>query len=417
MYLRTPKRYTRKGQRRSLPPFRRLFLWLVLLVLIVAGVGLYYNLDLLRPLVDDAVNSLESARATAVAPTATPLPDASTTIARADEAWERGAITEAVRLYRSILPAVPNRVEVFDRVTVGLITDGQFEAALDSGERAVNADPFSSDAWTVYAWALDWNGQPEEAIVYGLHALELNPDNYRTMAVLSEAYLSAGQVERAREAADNALELNPQGWEGFRARALVTREGDFNFTAAREDFATAYSLAPNMSLLAVDLAITEGAYLGNPNTAIAILQEVVDLSPENTTALYWLGVFYFRDLGDPNQATRYLSTCVDVNPESVLCHYYLGRVQYADGLLVDASTNLDRAIELGSTDPRHYYWAGDVRISLGDCAGAIPLLQRGYELAREREQETLYADFEASLRTCGAVSLSPAAEATAAPGG
>lgn len=422
MYLKTPKRYTYRGQRsrRRLITPRRLLLWPVLILLIIIGVGLYQNRAMIQPIVNRVFDDLGSSVATATAPTPTPLPDASEQLARADEAWESGSIEEAVRLYQVILPAVPNDVQAHYRVALGLIINGQYSAALRAAENTVTANPYSSDAWAINAWTLEWNGRPLEGIVYALHALEIDPNNARAMAWLAEAQLTAGQPDAAFRSATTALEMNPQSSEAFRARARVYSEAltYLDYEAARADFRTAYELDPNNTLLAVDLAIVESITSGS-DAAIAILLDVIDRNPRNTTALYWLGVFFFRDQGNPTQAAQYLQDCVDINPDSVLCNYYLGRVQYSQGDTGGADRSFQRAISVGTSNPQHYYFAAQAKISLGDCPAALPLLQTGYELAQEQGASTeVINNIESSLRTCGSpvgppVEITPDAEADA----
>lgn len=405
MYLKTPKRYTYRGQRqrRRVVTPRRLLLWPILIILIIAGVGVYQNRAMIQPIVNQMFDDFGETMATASAPTPTPLPDAREQLTRADEAWNNGSIEEAVRLYQVILPAVPNAVEPHYRVTLGLIINGQYSEALIAAENTVTADPYSADAWAINAWTLEWNGRPLEGIVYALHALELDPQNARAMAWLSEAQLTAGQPDAAFESATAALELNPQSPEAFRARARIYSEAlsYLNYDAARADFRTAYELDPNNTLLAVDLAIVESITSGS-EAAIAILRDVIDRNPRNTTALYWLGVFYFRDQGNPEQALQYLQDCVEVNPDSVLCNYYLGRVQYSQGDVNSADVSFQRAINNGTTNPQHYYFAAQAKISLGECPAALPLLQTGYQFAQAQDaNEDVINNLEASLRTCG----------------
>jgi hypothetical protein len=101
-----------------------------------------------------------------------------------------------------------------------------------------------------------------------------------------------------------------------------------------------------------------------------------------------------------------------VAPESILCHYLLGRVQIALEQYALASETLARAIDLGSSSARHYWWAGRAQTILGNCGAAIPYLNTGYEMARDEDDPDLIVAFEDSLRECGALAALPA-EATA----
>lgn len=419
MYLRTPKQYTKRGRRRHFS-FKWLWLWIVAPVLIFIGVGIYQMRDLFIPqisrAIENVVQNAESAMATSIAPTPLPTQDPRDTIELADTAWRQGAIERAVSLYQQVESALPNDVRVHYRITLGLITSGKLIDALAAAEKAVNADPFSSDAWAIRAWALDWNRKPNEAIASALMALELNSDNARARAFLGEAYFSASpdQIQRALDTVNAALALDPNSFEAYRARGLIYQYGLFDRVAARSDYEAAYAIAPNMSYLAIDIAKINFE-LGNTTDAIALLRDVLDLNPDNTQALYWLGTFYFRGPGDYSQAAEYLTRCVDQNPNSIACNYMLGRAQWGLSQFSIAAESFAQTVALGSRDPFHYWWAGNAQIALGSCANALTYLRPGYEIARSGSNTTLIADYEAIMRDCQ-VSFVPTATPEAEDG-
>ncbi|RMF77329.1 MAG: tetratricopeptide repeat protein [Chloroflexi bacterium] len=418
MQLRTPKRYT-KGHKRSIISLRRLWLWILTPLLVYGGLQVYQNRDTLGPPVQDFVADIvadaQSGIATAIAPTPLPTQDPAERIAIANDAWQRGAMQEAVADYASITNLAPNDVLVHYRWTLGLIMNGQLDAALDAAERTVTADPFSSDAWAIRAMALDWNGHAGEAIASAQHALELDPQNPRALAFLAEAYLDAGQPDRALQTVEQALEIDPDSFEAYRVRGLIRQTAQFDFEGAREDYLTAYELAPHISYPAIDLARIEFS-LQNIDDAIATLTNVIELNPENAEALFWMSVFQYSGKGDPNQASDFASRCVAANPDSIACNYYLGRIQIGLEQYALAADSLDKAIELGTTNPIHFWWAGQAQLSLGNCPAAVNYLNTGYRIARENEQANLYSDFEDLLRECQAFggvrpTATPAAEA------
>jgi tetratricopeptide (TPR) repeat protein len=322
-----------------------------------------------------------------------------------------------VQQYQTLLPAVPNDVVVHYRVALGLLMEGRLDEALDAAERTVTANPYSSDAWAIRAMVLDWNSRPGEAIASALRALELSPENARAMAFLAEAYYDANQPERALEMVNEAVEIDPESFEAYRVRGLIVQGAQFDLDAARQDFQHAYDIAPHLPYLAIDLARIDYA-LENREDAIETLTGVIEENPGNVIALYELGNYYYGGLGSPNQALDYLTRCVEADPENIPCHYLLGRVQISLEQYNVAAETLARAIDLGSTAARHYWWAGRAQTILGNCAAAIPYLQTGIELARDEDNTDLVVEFEDSLRECGALAALPAEateEATAEP--
>ena len=411
MQIRTPKKY-QGVQRRSVIGCRRLVAYLVLLALIAGGIGIVLNRESLAPIVQHAVydfiGQLEDTAATMAVPEPTPTANPRNSLVEANNYWLAGALDEATDLYIEIAPSVPNSVEVNRRVAIGLINESRYDEAVEYGERAINADPFDADAWAIYAWALDWDKRATEALANALHALELDPDNSRAGAYLAEVYSSLGQAERAALLLEDLLDADPESAEGIRARGLL-KWNQNDFAGALEDFKTAYSLADHMSLIAVDIAIIEKD-LGNVETAQSFLQQVVESDPYNPHALFRLGEIAVSFEGNPARALRYLQDCVDLNPSYLYCHFMLGRAQERLGSIEDAAASFEEAIELGSDNPQHYYWAGYSQILLGNCTRAMAYLEPGLRLARASNPPRFVADIEAVIADCDPTFFGRAAE-------
>jgi tetratricopeptide (TPR) repeat protein len=401
MQIRTPKKY-QGVQRRSVIGCRRLSFYLLMLALIASGIGLVLNRGTLAPIVQNAVydfiGKLEDTVATMAVPEPTPTLDPRNSLVEANNYWLSGALDQATDIYLEIAESMPNSVEVFRRVAIGLINESRYDEAVAYGERAINADPFNADAWAIYAWALDWDKRATEALAHALHALELDPQNSRASAYLAEVYNSLDLSERAELLLEELLEADPDTADGIRARGLI-RWSQNDFAGALHDFKTAYSLASNMNLIAIDIAIIEKD-LGNFETAKEFLQQVVDADPYNPHALFRLGEIAVSFEGNPAQALRYLQDCVDLNPDYLYCHFMLGRAQERLGSIDDAAASFETAVELGSDNPQHYYWAGYSQILLGNCARAMAYLEPGLRLARQSNPPKFAADIQAVIPEC-----------------
>ncbi|MCY3573466.1 MAG: tetratricopeptide repeat protein [Chloroflexi bacterium] len=400
MQIRTPKRY-RGVQRRSIISCRRLLLYLLLLLLIAAGAGIYLNRQVAAPIIEEAVEQLigeiENRVATLSAPTPTPTPDPGNSLVEANNYWQQGALRRATDLYLEIAPATPNTVEVFRRIAIGLINASRYEEASQQAARAIHADPFDAEAWAIQAWALDWQGKPAEALAYALHALELDPQNSRASAYLGEIYHSLEQSQRAENLLDELLTQDPQSAEAYRARGLVRWDSDYS--AALADFQAAYELAGNMNLIAVDIATIEKD-LRNYEAALEMLQQILETDPYNPRALFRLSEIQISYDGNFTQAKLTLQNCLDFNPDYFHCHYMLGRANDRLGDTSAAAVNFATAIDLGSQEPRHHYWAGWSQIQLGNCSRAMDYLEPGLQLARDINNQQLIADISAVIPNC-----------------
>jgi tetratricopeptide (TPR) repeat protein len=425
MYLKTPKQYTGgRRQKRHIISLRWAWLWILTPLVAYGAYYLNENREQYVPMVQEAIaelrESAESSVATVIAPTPLPTEDPAQQMAMTDAAWARGAIEEAISGYRQLQTALPNDVETHYFLTMGLLMNGKNSEALEAAENTVTANPYSPDAWAIRSMALNWTGNSGEAVASALRAVELAGTNNpvaraRARAFLAEAYLNEGQYERAITMVNQALDDNPDSYEAHRARSQINQQHLFDFVTAMRASQTAFELAPNLPYLAVDLAILH-VREGETTEAIRILNNVVELNPNNTRALFWLGRTYLQDIGDPNEAASYFSRCVDTSPDNIDCYYSLGRSQVRQELYANALTSFEKTIELGTTNPYHIWWAARGHILANNgCAAAIPYLQQGWEIAQRGTDQTIIDSYVSQMSDCQ-LSTGPAfGEATPDP--
>ncbi len=293
MQIRTPKRY-QGVQRRRVITWRLLF-YLVGILLLVSVIAIYINRQVIRLVVEDtvlnAIHDLENQTATLAAPPPTPTIDYTNRMIEGDTYWRRGALNRALNIYMEIADSFPNIPELYRRIALGFINQNRPDDALMYAEQAINADPFSSDAWAIRAWSLDWSGRPGEAISSAQRALDLDQKNSRARAYLAEAYHSLGEIDRAEDLVKATLEENPDSAEAYRARGLIKWLSRFDLEGAKQDFETAYKMTDNMHFIAVNLASVEIA-LGNYDSAKDLLQAVLEVDPHNQLALDQLKYIY-----------------------------------------------------------------------------------------------------------------------------
>ncbi|HLU12262.1 MAG TPA: tetratricopeptide repeat protein [Oceanobacillus sp.] len=424
MYLRTPKRYqVGRRPKRHLFSTRWLWLWILTPIVVVLGWQVYERREEFGPpvqaFVDNLVSDAQNSLSTAVAPTPLPTIDPSQQIAQANDAWNRGAIEEALQGYRAVLENAPNDVIVHYRVAFGLLMEGRDEEALEMAERTVTANPFASDAWAIRALALDRNERPAEAIASALQALSLNPNNARAMAFMAEAYLDSNLPERAAETVSRALDADPESFEAHYVNGLILRDSQFDFQGASEAFEIAHDIAPNLPYIVVELAWTEVS-LFNYERAQELLQEVLELNPQNLDALFALSWLSRSAFGDHEAAMEYIERCVQVDPQNRTCLRYKATLLELVGDMQGAVENYQRLIRAGTTNPGHFLAAGQAFIAVGQCSSAVTVLEEGYQLERDSDAPDAerLATFESLLLQCGAditpvFSADATAEATA----
>lgn len=416
MYIKTPKRY-RGTQRRQVFSCGRFLMILLLFALIALGIGIYQMREAVQPLIEiawaTAAPQIEAWQSTQFAPTPLPTVDPSRTLIDADNNWRAGRVSIAMENYRSILATVPNNVEVYSRVTLGLLTRGDLEAARSYAENTVTADPFSADAWALRAFVYAWEGEAAQGIASAQQALALDPSNGRAMAYLAYAYFESDLSERARSRAQEAIRLNPNGWEGYWVRGIILENIDIDIDAALSDYETAYQYATEQNpAMAGVMAWALSRVLLHPNIeqseeALAVLNNALTIDPDNVAVLFALGSYYFRELGEYGQAQDPLSDCTRIAPSNYDCWYLLGRSYEALGNSDAALEAFEAAVALETPYARHYWWAARVEWSLGSCSRASTYLETGYDMVRDgglsaadEGNAQLISDFEDLMNTC-----------------
>lgn len=417
MYIR-PRRQTSRRRGFSI---RRLLVWIFVPLLILGAAGVFTMREevqrLLAPIIDKFAQQAVDTVATIGAPTPQPTADPSSSRRLAEAAWQNGQFQESVRLYAQILPALPNDVAAHYYYTLGLIMQGRIPDAVSAAENTVTANPFSSDAWAVRALALNRDDRFTDAIVSALRAVELNPDSARARAYLAESYADLQRFTRAEQEIEKALELNPDSYEAHYVNGMYQWTVNFDFAAARIELEEAYALSNGAAHVGLNLGrLLLNAFNDSPEQeaqALSILTDILDRNPDNASILYTLGVYAWRTQGDQEKAETFLRRCVSAVPTDIFCNYELGRVLTNLGLTDEARQAFERAIEMGSTNPYHYYWAGSAQISSqGNCGAALRYFQPGYQIIQAdlaagtsiynsiEAITTLKSDYETAMSPC-----------------
>src|SRR5215207_4910099 len=107
MHIRTPHRY--RGKRRNLIASRTILMLIMTGLLAGTGAFVLQNAATLQPiayrLIGTAVVKAQDQALTIVAPTATATRDPHNDLVNADNFWNRGSVSEALRLYVPLLPS------------------------------------------------------------------------------------------------------------------------------------------------------------------------------------------------------------------------------------------------------------------------------------------------------------------------
>ncbi len=399
MYLKTPKRYTPKGRKRRLISLRWWWLYLLTLIVVVIGAGIWDQREMFREPIERAlmaqIQELEDRAATAQAPTPTATDSPVNYLNAAAAAYQRGALDEAIDNFLLAADGMPNDVAIHYELAHLLTTNGRAEEGVRAAEKAINADPYSPEAWAIRGMAYEWLGEFELALPSLYRALELDAENATAYAFLAETFIDMGKLEQAWEAAETALELDPANFNVQRNYGYVA-EFSGMYEEAMQAYERALQLEPSRAYIAfnlVDLYRRQGQY----DRAVSLLRNVIDRNPESAGAYARLANILLADLGEREQARDAAERCTAIAPNNIACLAFLGTLQLTDGEYNLCARSLDRAIEAGSTNALHYYYAGTCHIVIDDCARARDILLRGLELARTVETQE---DIRDALAQC-----------------
>lgn len=243
------------------------------------------------------------------------------------EAYRRGNLKEAERLYRMILSSSPDHPETLVNLGLLLGQSGNGKEGVDLLRKAVAASPENAQICSVLGNALLQEGRLDEAVrafsrvtelaperpegfeglgrahtrkneldqaeAWFLKALAITPDFAPAHLGLGVVHGMCGRWERARNACFRAVELNPQGPTAYNKLAAACLElGEFQ--AALAHFEQAVRMAPDNveSLLGAAIAHHRVGKFATAkkedrkahyNRALSTLDRARKLAPESAT--------------------------------------------------------------------------------------------------------------------------------------
>jgi tetratricopeptide (TPR) repeat protein len=426
MYLRTPKRY-RPGRHRHLQIISRRTLGKLLLIALVALAGwLVWNHQAefrtwVLPRIENIAENVQTQ--VAVQPTPTATPDLAAAQVGCATAYRQGDLEESIKQCSFLADNSPNDVTLHYQVAHMLIITSnlgkdteKLDLALQYAEETINAAPEAPYGWAIRAMALDWRGDYGAALASALHAKALDEKFGPTYAFLGEIYHDLGQDDVALGYLNQAIQLDTGGLavaDAFRNEGKLYSDQGF-WEDALDPYEAALKQAPNYAYIAIELANNYIA-LERYDEAIAVLSNALSLNPTDPGIYFTIADAYTRN-GNKEKAYEYYHRCLDSTPDDIPCLSYLGGLLWSDGDYVMAITNLERAIQLGSTDSLDYLQLGLSYAAQGRCDLATPYLQQGYQMTLEEENAGRQASFTNALQSCGVLVSQPVPSPTPTPG-
>lgn len=160
-----------------------------------------------------------------------------------------------------------------------LYRDGDLATAVELLESALSIDPEQTRSLLLLADIRQRQEQYEAALELSRRLLALEPDNVRALAIQHHAYIKTGDRENARAAFDRLAAADPES-----VAETFAEEGARLFSA------------------------------GQIQAAIEVLEQSLELDPDNVDANYQLGVAYVGE-ERPTEARQLLSHFLELAPD------------------------------------------------------------------------------------------------------
>jgi tetratricopeptide (TPR) repeat protein len=218
------------------------------------------------------------------------------------------------------------------------------DEAIARAEMMVDHHPSDPEKLAELGWTYFYQHRYDEAIAAARRAIELAPGSAELRQLLGRAYLDAGQVEPALAALQAAIVLDPGFVEPYVSLGVLYSWQLGDYGAALEAFAEALSLEPQHAWANAQMGYTY-ACMGQPEEAVAWLQETLRRQPDNERALENLSMVYlsqqrYKDV--VATCRRHAALNDRVNDPHRMMGYAYGQL----GLHEEAIVELATAVEL-----------------------------------------------------------------------
>ena len=264
-------------------------------------------------------------------------------VQQASELLSVGQVRRANSLIQQALSLDENFSDAYALQTIIFIVQNDKDRAMQTAQRAVDADPNSPAARIALSYAQQASFDLEGARDSLEKAVELAPDNALAWARLAEIHASFGRLGRSLVAAQKAVSIDPnlsrtQTVLGF---AYLTQ---VETSKAREAFEKAIQLdqADPLPRLGLGLAIIRDGGLQEGGRQIEI---AASLDPNNSLIRSYLGKTYFEEKRTGLDLREY-EIAKELDPNDPTPYFYSAIAKQTTNRPVEALRDFETAKEL-----------------------------------------------------------------------
>lgn len=244
-------------------------------------------------------------------------------------------------------------------------------AAKTDFDQCIELDSSSTSFYMNRALAFRGLKQPEQAIQDVTTAIEMGCPETRALYIRCQLLRQIGREEQAQWDFDEFLSQDPKDEKSWLSRGMAQIEIN-RPDKALSDFNSALKLQPRSQRAFQNIATVQAEYLGQTESAIEALTEIIRDHPRNETAIATRGVLYAR-IGDRDQAHKdaqqaliisrsadttyrvagiFALTAKSNDQDAAIAHKLLRKAALANGGLVLSRIGTDKDLDgLRGTDP------------------------------------------------------------------
>jgi superkiller protein 3 len=215
-----------------------------------------------------------------------------------------GRHDEAIAVYRRAIELDPKYVRAYISLGNTLKTQGKLDEAIACFRKAIELKPDFDSVHNFLGSALAAQGKLDEAIACYRKAIQLNPNFAWAYANLGSALAVQGKLDEAIAACRKSIEVNPKwSWAHVNLGNGLSQQGKLDEAVAAyreairlkpDDAGARDALARGLNSLAWTLATHPEPARRDPNGAVSMAKEAVELKPREGSYCNTLGTALYR---------------------------------------------------------------------------------------------------------------------------
>ena len=296
----------------------------------------------------------------------------------------------AARRFELARQGFPDPYQVGYNLTLVLIRNRDYAAAIRAGEETLAADPRKAEIYNLLAQAYEQSGRTVQAYDALRAATEIDPQDETNYLDLIALCLKHENYDLSLEIADIGARRVPSGrrLRLHRGVALVMKG---RLEEAVKEFQTAAELLTEDALpqVALGLALIQ---LDKHSEAIALLRRRAELNQKDPRIFWLLGEALNRSSAQPGseeekEAISALEKSIQLDPRLPQSRVLLGKILLRRGEVARAAEHLEKAFELDSEDMTAAYQLAQALQRMGQTERAKQLFTKVSQAKGEKLQD------------------------------